>query len=52
MASIVPLAEPEPLPEPVVEEVAPAPKPRRSLVWRILKWVGLSLLGFMLFSLL
>jgi len=49
MASIVPpLAEPPPAP--VVEEPAPAPKPRRSLFWRILKWVGLSILGFILFS--
>ena len=49
MASIVPpLAEPEP--EPVVEEQPP--KPRRRLVWRILKWIGLSILGFILFSLL
>ena len=47
MASTVPpLAEPQP----VVEEQPP--KPRRSLFRRILKWLGLSLLGFMLFSLL
>ena len=44
MASIVPLAEPEPLPE------APAPKPRRNLFLRILKWLGLALLIFILFS--
>ena len=45
MASIVPpLAEPEP----VVEE--PAPKPKRSLFWRILKWIGFSLLIFILFT--
>jgi monofunctional biosynthetic peptidoglycan transglycosylase len=44
MASIVPLAEPEP----VVEE--PPAKPKRSLFWRILKWIGLSILIFILFS--
>ncbi len=48
MASTAELAEPES--EPVIEEAAPAPGPRRSLVWRILKWVGLSLLGFILVS--
>ena len=47
MASTVP---PLAGPEPVVEEEAPAPKPRRRLVWRILKWTGLSILGFILFS--
>jgi monofunctional biosynthetic peptidoglycan transglycosylase len=49
MASIVPpLAEPPPAP--VVEEAEPPPKPKRSLFWRILKWTGLSILGFILFS--
>ncbi len=43
MASI---AEPEPV------AGAPPPQRRRSLPARILKWVGLSLLGFLLFSLL
>ena len=48
MASIVPpLAEPPPAP--VVEEETP-PKPRRSLLLRILKWAGLSLLIFVLVS--
>jgi len=46
MASTVPLAEPAP----VADEQPP--KKRRSLIWRILKWVGLSILGFILFSLL
>jgi monofunctional biosynthetic peptidoglycan transglycosylase len=47
MASIVPpLAEPPPAP--VSEE--PAPKRRRSLVLRILRWAGLSLLIFLLVS--
>src|SRR4051812_37326985 len=44
MASNVP---PPAAPEPLVEE---QPRRRRSLVWRILKWVGLSFLGFILFS--
>ena len=44
MASNVSLAEPE-----VVAEEE-APKPRRSLVRRILKWAALSLLCFILFS--
>lgn len=46
MASTVPLAEPEP----IAPDEAPAPKPKRSLLRRILKWVGLSILGFLLFS--
>jgi monofunctional biosynthetic peptidoglycan transglycosylase len=52
MASTVPLAEPPPplAEEPVAE--APPPKPKRSLVWRIFKWIGLSILGFILFTLL
>ena len=45
MASTVPLAPPEPA---TAEE--PAPKPKRSLFLRILKWAGLSLLIFMLAS--
>lgn len=49
MASTVPpLAEPQP--EPVAG--AQPPSRKRSLVWRILKWIGLSILGFLLFSLL
>ena len=42
MASTVSLTEPEP--------AAEEPKPRRSRVRRILKWLGLALLGFILFS--
>jgi monofunctional biosynthetic peptidoglycan transglycosylase len=42
MASTVPLAEPEP--------VAEEPPRKRSLVLRILKWVGLSILIFLLVS--
>lgn len=48
MASTVPIAEPAP--EPAAEEQPP--KRKRSLFWRILKWIGLSILGFILFSLL
>jgi monofunctional biosynthetic peptidoglycan transglycosylase len=44
MASTVPLTQPKPAAD------EPAPKPRRSLFWRILKWIGLSILGFILFS--
>src|SRR6218665_3432156 len=46
MASIAPLAEQAP--PPLAEEQPP--KPRRSLVWRIFKWTGLSILGFILFT--
>jgi monofunctional biosynthetic peptidoglycan transglycosylase len=44
MASTVPLAEPE------ITAEEEAQKPRPSLIWRILKWTGLSILGFILFS--
>jgi monofunctional biosynthetic peptidoglycan transglycosylase len=46
MASTVPLTEPPPAP--VVEDQAP--KPKRSRFRRLLKWIGLSILGFILFS--
>ncbi len=46
MASTVPLTEPAP--EPIVEE--PAQKPKRRRFRRILKWLGLAFLGFILFS--
>jgi len=45
MASTVPLVEPAP-----IAEEEPPPAPRRRLVWRILKWIGLSILIFLLFT--
>ena len=48
MASTVPLTEPAP--EPAADNESQAPKPRRSRFWRVLKWLGLSILAFILFS--
>jgi monofunctional biosynthetic peptidoglycan transglycosylase len=48
MASTVPLTEPSAEPAPIAEALPP--KPRKRLVWRILKWIGLSILAFILLS--